>query len=564
MKPERFLLRVLFSAKKLTIPAALLSILHQVGEALVPVVAGAAIDQALSTGDGTRLLFWLVVLGVNFLLLSFSFRFAAQLMALATEVVQHRLRATLSRTVLHPSGSGGRQPDGAVVSSMTNDVARTASMALAVFPVGEFAGVVFIAVSLLLIHWPLGLAVLLGAPVTVWLMGLLSRRFARASRVYQNELAATVSRATDLVTGYRVIKGVRAESEATRRYRTASQGTLTSALHSMTALGRFMIGSGMMSGVFIAGVAALAGWFAVQGQMSVGGLIASVGLAMALLPPMQMLTGNAVPVWAAGVASSGRLLDLLTARDADTADAATTTTSTTGSTTDAAMDSMKAPNTELPEQPTLTLGLPGSERSESTEIVLAPGELLGVHADDRTAARLAEALLHPRHDATVRVSLEGLPAAQLEHGVFRERVLVAPHQGTLFSGSIAENLAVAEISPAADTDQPDLRRSALSAAGCDDFLDSVGGIHGQIGEMGSRLSGGQRQRLALARALAADAAVLVLHDPTTAVDSVTEASIATRLAALRQGRSTLVLTSSPALLAACDRVVTLESEVSAS
>ena len=83
------------------------------------------------------------------------------------------------------------------------------------------------------------------------------------------------------------------------------------------------------------------------------------------------------------------------------------------------------------------------------------------------------------------------------------------------------------------------------------------GVDENVGESGNRLSGGQRQRLALARALVRDTPVLVLHDPTTAVDSVTEQTISSRLRAIRANRSTLIITSSPALLSACDRVVSL-------
>lgn len=82
-----------------------------------------------------------------------------------------------------------------------------------------------------------------------------------------------------------------------------------------------------------------------------------------------------------------------------------------------------------------------------------------------------------------------------------------------------------------------------------------GGLDATLGERGRSLSGGQRQRVALARALASEAPVLVLHDPTTAVDAVTEARIATLVRQLRAGRTTIVITSSPALLAAADRVV---------
>src|SRR5699024_11299944 len=74
---------------------------------------------------------------------------------------------------------------------------------------------------------------------------------------------------------------------------------------------------------------------------------------------------------------------------------------------------------------------------------------------------------------------------------------------------------------------------------------------------GQNLSGGQRQRTALARAVAADAPVLVLHAPTTAVDAVTEQSIAEALVAARRrtDRATLLVTRAPALLREADRVV---------
>ncbi|MFT4089077.1 MAG: ATP-binding cassette domain-containing protein, partial [Gordonia sp. (in: high G+C Gram-positive bacteria)] len=94
----------------------------------------------------------------------------------------------------------------------------------------------------------------------------------------------------------------------------------------------------------------------------------------------------------------------------------------------------------------------------------------------------------------------------------------------------------------------------------DDF---AGDLDLPVGEGGNRLSGGQRQRVALARALASDAPVLVLHDPTTAVDSVTEHEIAGQLRGVRAGRSTLLIASAPALLGCCDRVVDLPGEAPA-
>jgi putative ABC transport system ATP-binding protein len=84
------------------------------------------------------------------------------------------------------------------------------------------------------------------------------------------------------------------------------------------------------------------------------------------------------------------------------------------------------------------------------------------------------------------------------------------------------------------------------------------GLDTELGEGGRTLSGGQRQRVALARALATHAPVLVLHDPTTAVDAATEHRIAAGIANLRAGRTTLLVTSSPALLARCHRVLLVD------
>jgi putative ABC transport system ATP-binding protein len=83
------------------------------------------------------------------------------------------------------------------------------------------------------------------------------------------------------------------------------------------------------------------------------------------------------------------------------------------------------------------------------------------------------------------------------------------------------------------------------------------GIDTNVGERGTSLSGGQRQRVALARALAANPPVLVLHEPTTAVDTATEAAIADGLRALRAQRTTILVTTSPTLLAVCDEVLLL-------
>lgn len=530
--PRRFTARVAAAAPRLTIPAAALAVVQNVATALIPVIMGLAIDRALQTGDLVQLSGWLILLGITFVCLALAFRISAFLTARAVQTVEHRLRSTLSGSVLHPADGRVRQPDGVVLSTATNDLTRlSTAVNLGVYPVGELAGITFVAVSLLVIHWPLGVAALVGAPVVVWLMGALSGPFSRTARHAQSLLAAAVGRATDLVTGYRVVKGVRAEEEATRRYRTESRAALTGAYANLGALGRYLAGSNTISGLFVAGIAGLAGFFAVTGEITIGELIAVAGLTQALLPPLNLLTANAGAVWAAAVGSGERVLDLLHAAG------------------DAPEPTAPPPGPAAP--PVLEVAVEGHER-----IRVEPGDLIGLHADDRTSNAVVASLLVPRSaDRLAEVLVDGVPAAGLDPAGYRAAVVVAPHEAGLFSGTVAENL---DLPGAAGLD----RATALWAAACDDFVSGEpGGLDTQVGENGNRLSGGQRQRLALARAYAGDAPVLVLHEPTTAVDSVTGAAIADRLPRVRARRSTLLVTTSPVLLARCDRVVELGPQV---
>ncbi|GAA4204362.1 ABC transporter ATP-binding protein [Streptosporangium oxazolinicum] len=533
--PGRFLLRVIFSVRRVSVPAMLLAIVWQVGESAVPVVMGLAIDRALATGDERQLVLWLGVLVALYVALTSAARLSLRLTAYAVQVLQHRLRGTLSTGVLHPVGGTARAPGGSVVSVMTNDVARLSNaVILMIIPVSRITAIGFIAASLLATHRLLGLVVLFGAPVAVWSMGVLSERLSRDTREYQELLASTVGQATDLVAGYRVIKGVRAEAEATSRYRRASQETLAGARRNAGLLGRFLVGSGVVSGTFVAAVMGLAGWFAVDGQLSIGGLITAVGLTQALLPQIQAIASTSIPNLAGARASSARVLDML--RD----DA----TSTAGPD-----DATRREVTALPELDVVVPSVSGP----SVTIRVEPGELVGVRADDRTAARVVEALLDPRARGGVEARLDGIAARELSPVEYRSRVTVAPHRATLFSGTLRDNVTVIAGAPGRVD-------AAVRAAACDDF---AADLDVPVGEGGNRLSGGQRQRVALARALASDAPVLVLHDPTTAVDSVTEHTIAGRLRGVRAGRSTLLITSTPALLAACDRVVELPDDVPA-
>jgi ABC-type multidrug transport system fused ATPase/permease subunit len=144
----------------------------------------------------------------------------------------------------------------------------------------------------------------------------------------------------------------------------------------------------------------------------------------------------------------------------------------------------------------------------------------------------------------------GVRLVDLPRAVVRRRIVVSDTGALLFAGRLADQLAVRD---GADVG------SALHTAAAADMLEALPeGLDSTVAEKGRSFSGGQRQRLVLARALAADPEVLIMIEPTSAVDAHTEARIADRLAGARAGRTTVVTTTSPLMLGRADVVVFLD------
>ncbi|MFZ2502568.1 MAG: ABC transporter ATP-binding protein, partial [Nocardioides sp.] len=147
------------------------------------------------------------------------------------------------------------------------------------------------------------------------------------------------------------------------------------------------------------------------------------------------------------------------------------------------------------------------------------------------------------------VTLGGIPLAALPLAEVRRRILVSDTAAVLFSGALGDRL---------DPLRLGLLNHALETASASDIFEALPeGLDTIVTERGRSFSGGQRQRLILARALAGDPEILILVEPTSAVDAHTEARIAGRLRDHRRGRTTLVTTSSPLMLDAADEVVFL-------
>ncbi|WP_267243524.1 thiol reductant ABC exporter subunit CydD [Streptomyces sp. PR69] len=152
-----------------------------------------------------------------------------------------------------------------------------------------------------------------------------------------------------------------------------------------------------------------------------------------------------------------------------------------------------------------------------------------------------------------RVRVGGADLAGLDPDRWREQIAWVPQRPYLFAGTVAENVRLAR--PDADAAAV---RAALADAGAAEFVAALPqGLDTRIGEDGAGLSAGQRQRLALARAFLADRPLLLLDEPTAALDGATEEAVVEAVRRLARGRTVLLVVHRPALLAVADRVVAL-------
>ncbi|SCF13623.1 putative ABC transport system ATP-binding protein [Streptomyces sp. LcepLS] len=515
--------------------AAVLGCVHQLGEAMTPVLIGVVIDQAVAGRDGGRLVLWLVVLAVVYVCLSWSFRLGALAGERSAEEAGHVLRLAVVRRVL--DARGGAESDrlsGELANVATEDAKRVGAVTMALMNgIWALAGITVSAVALLLTSVPLGLVVLLGTPVLLWLGHLLSKPLERRSEAEQDQAAGAAGVAADLVAGLRVLRGLGAQGAAVERYRRTSRVSLVATLRAARAESWQ---SGLvlaLTGCFLALIAWVGGRLALDGSLSLGQLVSAVGLALFLVGPLETFAWVNAEL-AQGRASAARIAKVLGAGPAVAGGEEPVPADARG---------------ELRLNGVRLRGLDG------VDLRVPAGRLTGIAVSDPALAdALLDCLGREADPEAGAVELDGVPLTRVDPAALRAAVLVARHDAALFEGSLAANVVAAGEDPDGVAAGP-----AMAAADADEVARALPyGAGTDVGEGGRSLSGGQRQRVLLARALHAAPPVLVVHDPTTAVDAATEARIARGLGDFRRGRTTVVVTNSPALLAVTDHVVFLD------
>ncbi len=171
-------------------------------------------------------------------------------------------------------------------------------------------------------------------------------------------------------------------------------------------------------------------------------------------------------------------------------------------------------------------------------LVIAPGEHLVLVGPTGAGKSTLAKLIGRLYDPTVgEVRFGGVALARATIAELRRRVVVVPQEGFLFRGSVLDNIKMGNV----EASESEVL-AVLERLGIDRHLLSLqGGLHGDVGERGSRLSAGERQLVSLARAALADPAVLVLDEATSSLDPGTELEVEHAVSVLALNRTTVTV-----------------------
>lgn len=524
--PWRFLARIWRGQIRSQVLGAVMGSIWMLCAALTPAAVGRAIDQGIVPRDGAALLRWSAIV------------FALAVISAGTGALRHRyavenwLRAcfrTMQWLGHHSADTGAAltraMPTGQVVAGIASDAPTIGSS----FDVANrFAGAIVsylvVAVIMLTTSLRLGLLVLLGVPVLLASLSLVMKPLQRRQAQQREASGRLVELGADTVAGLRVLRGIGGEATFLERYRDQSQlvrrrGNQVAGLQSTLDAAQILL-----PGLFTLIVTWFGAHAVLDGDLQVGQLVAFYGYAAFLVLPLQTATEFAGKLTRTHVAAH-KVIAVLQVRSDSAGDVAITS---------------------LPDEP-------GVLHDPTSGLTVTPGTFVAVvSARPEESAALADRLGRFGAERT-EVTFAGTPIADVPLGQVRDRVVVSQIDPALFTGRLREELDPWERASDARV------REALHVASAEDIVDAVDdGLDAQVEERGRTFSGGQRQRLTLTRALLTEAPILVLVEPTSAVDAHTEARIAGRLVTERAGRTTVVMTASPLLLDHADEVVLLQ------
>jgi ABC-type multidrug transport system fused ATPase/permease subunit len=520
--PLRYLVWIAAQQKILLTFNALFGIGWMVSQALIWAAVGAAIDHGVIDKNTGELFLWV---GVVMALGLFQAVCGALRHQLAVTNWMNASYKTVQVIGHHVAKTGtavtDEIPSGDVVNTVASDAMRIGG-AYDVFArfMGAIAAWVVVSFILISSSVELGLIVLIGVPVLASLTTPLMKPL-HATQAAQREAAGRLAAlGSDTVAGLRILRGVGGEEVFLNNYKRQSNIVRLAGNRIATPQAGLESGQVLLPAILTGIVTYLGAQDVMHGTLAPGQLVAFFGYATFLTTPLRTAIEYVIATTRAYV-GAGRVLRILNVE----------------------------PLVVEPTSPLLWPATIDALEDRVSGVSLRRGQLVAVVTETPAeASMLCDRL--GRFVADVDgVTLNGTPLGLFSVSDTRRHVVVSEIEPRLFSGELRYELV-----PHGDVSDGNIM-PALEATSSLDILEALeDGLDTLVEERGRSFSGGQRQRLSLARAILTNADVLILVEPTSAVDTHTEGRIAARLRDVRGAHTTLVATTSPLLLEKMDVV----------
>ena len=405
-------------------------------------------------------------------------------------------------------------------------------------------------VVLVTLNWILGL-IFIVCSIPLWINGFVfESRYSKVARRSQDQAGDLATAVEESVHGIRVLKSFGRARHALGNFRDQAEALRGTEIQKAKTVASIWLWLLMMPDVAFAICLFVGVWLCTQHELNVGGLVAFFATATVLLFPVQ---------------SIGFLLSM---------------TFDTRTAIDRFFEVIDTVNTITDPDEPKTIGRPEGElvfdnvhfrypdapdrfadQLNGVELRLIPGEtmaLVGLTGSGKSTLAELTTRLYDVTGGAIR--LDGIDIRDLSRYELRKHIAMAFEDATLFSASVRDNVMLGRDDPdLSQSDADAILAEALEIAQAGFVYDLPEGLDTVVGEEGLSLSGGQRQRLALARAVAANPAVLVLDDPLSALDVDTEALVEAALRRLLASTTALIVAHRPSTVMLADRVALLEN-----
>jgi ATP-binding cassette subfamily B protein len=399
------------------------------------------------------------------------------------------------------------------------------------------AGMIYVTAR---IDWQLALVSLAVAPVLFLAMRLYRKRLRAQWHDAKRLESSAMSVVQESLEALRVVKAFGREDDQRDRFVDRSAASVRAKVSLSSVEGRFGIVVGAVIGLGMATVLFMGAHRVLAGAMTLAELTIVMGYLQQLYDPLKTASKK-VGALQSSLASADRVYALL----------------------DEAPDFVDSPDALPLERAAGAVAFQnvsfayeqGHRVLDEVSFEVPPGTRLGIAGTTGAGKTTLVSLLTRFYDpSSGQIVLDGVDLRRYRLADLRNQFAIVLQEPVLFSTSVAENIAYAR----AGAEFEDVVAAAKAASAHDFISDLPDGYDTPVGERGVRLSGGERQRIALARAFLKDAPILILDEPTSSVDTGTEAEILEAMDRLMRGRTALMIAHRLSTLEICDARLQLE------